>query len=149
MTVTEFNRIAHDAHIYGILLDRHTREPLFGCGEEIQVTSYEFQGFICEYEDSEFSSMTNKETGEIIKRENCTTHNLDGYSINELQQIVEDAQKLIKYEQNKKAQVAIDNFIKAWQELQKYQQVRVRVQGAKTHFHDTVNNVKLTILPLD
>lgn len=149
MQISEFDKIVHDAHLFGVCVNQYQKETMFSCGETKNVTEYEFQGFLVGYEDGEFFTMQDKETGEEIKRENCTTHNLNGYSTAELEQIIKDAEKLLKLERNRKAQIAIDNFNKAWKELQRHSQVRMRVNGNKTHFHDNVNNVTIQIMPLN
>lgn len=149
MTIQQFNHLRMDAHLYGTCVSQQEASHGFSCELGETETIFEFEGFKVCYVGNDFLWMEEIATGKVIKEQDCTKNDLEEYSISELEQIINDANKIIKQRQNAEAQIAIDNFVKAWKELQKHEQVRMRVNGNKTHFHEHVNNVTIQIMPLN
>ncbi len=147
MTIAKYNRIKNRAFQAGKLI---TREPFQGpLSLEEQVKEiFEFEGYKVCFIDGFFNWMTDK-NGCSIDEKDCVENELENLTNEQLQQMVLDAQKILKQRDEEQAKIAIAKFEEAWKEFKKFGEIRLRVNATgEKHFHTTVDRLTIQVLPL-
>lgn len=148
MTLDKFNYIVSHAYQMGQIVKTETTQPPF-CLEEVTNEMVDFEGYRVCYQDKHFLWMEEIRTGLPIKEQDCTAFDVQSMNDNELTQLVKDAQKVLRQREIEQANIAINEFNKAWQKLKAFGEVRLRVSATgEKHFHTTVNKMTIDILPL-
>lgn len=148
MTRTKYNQLVSQAMTQGELVEHTTTESPFSCGEDVEVSVYEIEGFRVVFKDNTFAYMM--QFGVVIHNEDLTEFDVDEMQDSELEQLIKDAQRTLKNRQLAEAKKAIAKFEQAWNELKQFGEVRLRVNATgETHFHTTVDKLRIDVLPLN
>lgn len=148
MTIEKFRHLVNHGYQQGKILTATHETPPF-CVNEVLNEIVEFEGFQICYQDQKFLWMKDAD-GKAIKEEDCTFFNmveeLDNY---QLALLIKDAQSVMKKRELEAATQAIEQFNKAWNNLKKFGEVRMRVSATgEKHFHTTADKLKIEFLPL-
>lgn len=149
MLISKFDEIVAKARTQGRLLREWQEEAPFSAdltNNEI----YDFQGFRVCYQNNKFFWMEENETSRIIKREDCTTFDVEQMSTEEINQLASELQKEIKRRQVEQATKAMNKFKQAWNELKAFGELGIRVSATgERHFHTTIERLELDFLPFN
>lgn len=142
MTLERFNYIVDHAYQMGRIASSQFH------ANEVHNEIVEFEGFNVCYQNKGFLWMETKE-GKAIKKEDCTIFDVEEMSDFELEQLMKDAQKVMKKRQIEEATKAMDEFTRAWEKLKQFKEIRIRVSATgEKHIHTTVERLGLEFLPL-
>ncbi len=147
MTIAKYNRIKNRAFQAGKLITREPFQGPFSLEEQVKEI-FEFEGYKVCFIDGFFNWMTD-ENGCSIDEKDCVENELENLTNEQLQQMVLDAQKILKQRDEEQAKIAIAKFEEAWKEFKKFGEIRLRVNATgEKHFHTTVDRLTIQVLPL-
>lgn len=149
MTVTKYNELINKAPYNGKLIEDKMVSPPF-CLEDVHLQVFSYDGYKVAFHDGGFLWMEEEATDKAIQKEDLTSFDVEEMTDAQLALLIRDANKIIGKRQKEKAQEAINQFIKAWENLQRFGEVRLRVEPkGEKHFHTTVDKLKLEVLRLE
>ena len=148
MTTERFRDLICSAAIKGKLVKREKVFLPFGC-DDAENELYEIEGYHVMLQDHKFLWMEEIATGKTIKEEDTTKYDIAGMTNTELDRLIKDAQKVMRQREIEDANKAIDNFMKAWQALKPFAEIRIKVSATgEKHFHTTIERLDLEVIPL-
>lgn len=149
MITAKYNELINIAPRKGKKIKDKTFWPPFGL-EEVHLEVFSSDGYEVAFHDGKFVWMKEEATGKIIQEQDLTSlFDVERMTDTQLALLISDANKVISKRQREKAQEAVNQFVKAWENLQQFGEVRLRVEPVgEKHFHTTVDKLKLEILKL-
>lgn len=148
MTIQKFWELVNLGQVKGKLV-KTEHDCSSSSGHDIQLEVFELAGYKIIYQNHRFLCMKEIATNKTIMERDCTRFEVENLDNNELEQLIEDAQKVLKQRTQEEAQKALDNFTKAWKELKHFSDVGLQVMlDDKSHYDTTVGRVDLGIFPL-
>lgn len=147
MTIQKFWELVNLGQIKGKLV-KTEHDCSSSSGHDILLEVFELAGYKIIYQNHRFLCMKEIATNKTIMERDCTSFEVENLDNDKLEQLIKDAQKVLKQREQEKAQEAIENFIKAWKELKHFKDVGLHVMlDDKSHYQTTVGQLKLGILP--